>query len=146
MRGTAHVAGGAAAAAALLVLLPGLVLAHGASAPPPVLPDVLFAWSGEIASWLGVLIALAGYLALVRLVNRAHPANPVPWRRVAAWLCGCAALAAAILSPIDVYADSLFTVHMVQHLLLSMVSAPLLVAGAPITLLLRALGPGRGRA
>ncbi len=146
MRGTAHIAGAFTAAMALLILVPGAALAHGAGAPPPVFPDVLGAWSGEPSSWLAVGATLVGFVALVVRVNRAHPRNPVPRRRVAAWLGGTVVLALAVLSPIDVYADTLFTVHMVQHLLLTMVAAPLLVAGAPVTLLLRALGPGRARA
>ena len=43
----------------------------------------------------------------------------------------------ALASPIGTYDTTLFSVHMVQHLLLTMVAAPLLVMGAPITLLLR---------
>jgi putative copper resistance protein D len=44
----------------------------------------------------------------------------------------------ALQSPIERYDTTLFSVHMVQHLLLTMVAAPLLVLSAPITLLLRA--------
>jgi cytochrome c oxidase assembly factor CtaG len=37
----------------------------------------------------------------------------------------------AIDSPIDVYADSLFWVHMLQHVLLMLVAPPLLLLGRP---------------
>jgi putative copper resistance protein D len=43
----------------------------------------------------------------------------------------------ALCSPIATYDTTLFSAHMVQHLLLTMVAAPLLVLAAPITLLLR---------
>jgi putative copper resistance protein D len=47
------------------------------------------------------------------------------------------AIALALVSGIDQYDTTLFTVHMVQHILLAMVAAPLIALGAPITLLLR---------
>jgi len=46
----------------------------------------------------------------------------------------------ATQSSIGAYDDVLFSVHMVQHLLLIMVAPPLLVAGRPVTLLLHAAG------
>jgi putative copper resistance protein D len=46
----------------------------------------------------------------------------------------------ALQSPIDTFADDLFSVHMVQHVLISFVVAPLLVLGAPMTLLLLVTG------
>ena len=47
------------------------------------------------------------------------------------------ALAFALLSGIERYDTTLFSVHMVQHVLLMLVAAPLLALAAPITLLLR---------
>ena len=47
------------------------------------------------------------------------------------------ALAMALLSGIDRYDTTLFSIHMVQHILLILVSAPLLALAAPVTLLLR---------
>jgi putative membrane protein len=47
----------------------------------------------------------------------------------------------ALQSPIHTYSHRLFSVHMVQHLLLMMVAAPLLVLGTPIVLALRASSP-----
>jgi cytochrome c oxidase assembly factor CtaG len=55
------------------------------------------------------------------------------------FLAGCAAIAAALLSPIDGLAHDLFSVHMVQHMLLVTVAAPLLLLGEPIRPLLRGL-------
>jgi len=86
-----------------------------------------------------------GYLVAVRIVNRAHPTTSVPRLRVAAWLAGIGVLAIALVSAIDLYADSVFSVHMVQHLLLAMVAPPLLALGAPATLALRAASPGLRR-
>ena len=46
----------------------------------------------------------------------------------------------ALASPIGTYDGTLFSVHMVQHQLLTMVAAPLLVLGTPVSLLVRAVG------
>ncbi|MEW6268889.1 MAG: cytochrome c oxidase assembly protein, partial [Thermodesulfobacteriota bacterium] len=62
--------------------------------------------------------------------------------RLAAFLAGLAALLAAVASPLDAFAPFLLTVHMVQHLLITMVAAPLLLLGAPQMPLLRGLPAG----
>jgi putative membrane protein len=62
-----------------------------------------------------------------------------PLWRTALFLLGLAALVAALASPIDAIALQLFSVHMVQHMLLLVVAAPLLLAGAPVRPLLRGL-------
>ena len=54
-----------------------------------------------------------------------------------AFLAGMLALAFALLSGIERYDTTLFSVHMVQHVLLMLVAAPLSRSAAPITLLLR---------
>ncbi|MEP6808429.1 MAG: cytochrome c oxidase assembly protein [Chloroflexota bacterium] len=109
--------------------------------PEPNLATIFTAWSGEPLPWVGIVAATAVYLFAVRLVNRAHPASPVPRFRVAAWLAGVAVIGVALVSAVDVYADSIFSVHMVQHLLLAMVAPPLLALGAPTTLALRVASP-----
>ena len=75
---------------------------------------------------------------IVGRIDRAHPANPVPRRRTVAFLAGLGVIAIALMSGIDSYDTTLFSVHMVQHLLLTLVAAPLIALGAPITTLLRA--------
>jgi putative membrane protein len=52
-------------------------------------------------------------------------------RSMAAFVAGWLAVVVALLSPLDDLADSLFAAHMVQHLVLIMIAAPLLVIGAP---------------
>ena len=103
-------------------------------------------WTGDPLPWIGVGAATLGYLGAVLRVVRRHPATPVSRWRIAAWLAGVAVIAAALVSPVDAYADSLLTVHMIQHLLLTMVAPPLLALGAPVTLALRAASPSVRRA
>jgi cytochrome c oxidase assembly factor CtaG len=107
----------------------------------PSLTIVLSTWSPDPLPWIGIAVAIVGYLAAVQVVNRHHPLNRVPGWRTAAWLGGVAVVAVALVSAVHAYANSLFTVHMVQHLLLAMVAPPLLALGAPVTLALRVASP-----
>ena len=118
------------------------VLAHGALPDePPTIGSLLVGWSFEPAVVLGLLAAAVAWIVLVRRIDRAHPTNPVPRRRSIALLAGLAAIAVALLSGIEAYDTALFSVHMTQHLLLTLVAAPLIALGAPITTLLRAATP-----
>ena len=116
-----------------------MVLAHGAvPSDPPSIGTVLLAWHVEPLVAAGLLVAALGWLWIVRGVARRHPGNGVAWPRTAAFLGGLAAIAGALMSGIERYDTTLFSIHMVQHLLLMLVAAPLLVLAAPITQLLRA--------
>ena len=126
----------------LLALRPGVALAHGAPPGEPTFPGVLLAWSFDPLPIVGVAVAALAYLRAVREVNAAHPRTPVPPFRTAAFLGGLAAVLLALQSPIDRYETALISVHMVQHMLLQFVAAPLLLLGAPVTLALRVATPG----
>ncbi|GLZ49410.1 copper resistance protein D [Actinomycetospora sp. NBRC 106375] len=85
-------------------------------------------------------LVLAGlYLAGVRRLRTRGDAWPPG--RTTAWLLGCLALLVATSSGIGRYAPTMFSVHMAQHMTLNMLVPILLVLGAPITLVLRALPP-----
>jgi putative copper resistance protein D len=58
-----------------------------------------------------------------------------------AWYGGLAATLIAIASPVDTYSGVSFSTHMMQHVLLMFVAAPLFALGAPVTLALRASRP-----
>jgi cytochrome c oxidase assembly factor CtaG len=72
-----------------------------------------------------------------RVVSSARLA-PLRWRRLAFW-AALVTLVVALDSVVDDEADRLFWVHMVQHVLLMMVAAPLLVLAAPWTPLWKGL-------
>ena len=127
------------AAAALGV--PAVALAHGATAPAPRLPGVLFAWRLDPIVIGALLVTAAAYLWAVRRVGTAHPTNPHPVYRTWLFCAGLATIGLALLSPVEAYEGALFSVHMVQHMLLELLAAPLLLAGAPITLTLRVASP-----
>ena len=133
---------GAGALGALAIASPTVVAAHGpVPAEAPSAGSLLLGWTFEPLPTLGIAIAATWWWWAVRRVNAAHPANRVPTRRSVAFAAGLAALAFALLSGIDRYATALFSVHMVQHVLLTLVAAPLIALGAPITLVLRVASP-----
>src|ERR1700674_670340 len=101
---------------------------------PPGLGVVFSYWPFEPAVLIGV--ALAAMLYVVGGIGlRKHRDG---WRAVAFWL-GLLTILLALQSPIEMLARQLFWVHMVQHLLLMVVAAPLLALAAPWTRLWRAL-------
>jgi putative copper resistance protein D len=118
-----------------------------AAAPVPVTTDaatVLAQWRWDPVTVAGMLAVGSLYALAVSRVRRAGAHWPAAW---AAWFgAGLAVLAVALVSPVDAYADVSFSVHMGQHLFLTMLAPPLLALGAPITLALRAGSPRTGRA
>jgi putative copper resistance protein D len=131
-------AGGAITAVAVA----GQALAHGPVPPdPPSLTGLLLGWSFDPVVVLPLAVLAVGWIAAVRRVNAAHATNPVPRSRTIAFLSGLAAIAIALQSGIERYDTALFSVHMVQHILLTLVAAPLIALGAPVTLALRVASP-----
>lgn len=99
--------------------------------------DVIRHWTFEPPVVVGLAVVAALYVTACRAVRRRHGAAAVPRRREVAFLTGLAVCAVALVSPLDYWSDLKFSVHMVQHQLLMMVAAPLLLLGAPVTLALR---------
>lgn len=88
-----------------------------------------------IAALLAVSAALYGWgLVRVRQARR-----PFPRAAIVAFALGLLTVAAALLGPLDDLSDAQLSWHMVQHLVLVSVSAPLLLLGAPHRLALAAL-------
>jgi cytochrome c oxidase assembly factor CtaG len=78
-------------------------------------------------------------LAAVVYLRGAVARRGWPVWRTGLFLLGLAALIASLASPIDTIALELFSIHMLQHMLLLVVAAPLLLLGAPVRPLLRGL-------
>jgi putative membrane protein len=82
-----------------------------------------------IAGSLG--LAAMYWLATERYRTRFGDARVSKWRKLS-FYSGIALALVALASPLDTYGDKyLFTAHMVQHLLLILGVAPLLLAGTP---------------
>lgn len=77
------------------------------------------------------------YLYGVRMLHRRGDRWPIG--RTIAWLCGFAMFYLATSSGLAAYDTTLLSVHMVQHMILSMVVPLSLALGAPVTLALRTL-------
>jgi cytochrome c oxidase assembly factor CtaG len=141
MRLTHRAAVAGPAASALLALAAQTVDAHGNQAPEPTISGVLTAWSGEVLPLVVALLAGLAYVAAAVKVNSTAPRLPIPRWRVGAFLAGCGVILVALESAVDVYADNLLSIHMVQHLLLAMVAPALFAVSAPVTLALRVASP-----
>jgi putative copper resistance protein D len=102
------------------------------------LDDALAAWALSPAPVVGVVVAAAGYASAGRALVRGPRGAPWPALRTAAFGGGLLVVLVATCGPPDAFAEVSFTAHMVQHLLLQLLAAPLLVLGMPVTLLLRA--------
>jgi len=77
----------------------------------------------------GAVLYARGVGALWRSAGRARGIHV---RDATCFILGWIALAAALLSPIDELADRSFALHMIQHELLMVVAAPLIVLGRPL--------------
>ncbi len=75
-------------------------------------------------------VALAGLMYWLGGRNRPGRLKQDP-RRTAAFVAGLVMIVLALDSPIDHYADELFWVHMLQHVLLLTVAPPLILLGRP---------------
>jgi putative membrane protein len=111
----------------------------GATVPFP-------SWEPHPDVWMLVGLLAVGYaVAIVRLGPRLSPAGqPVVSRfQVACWSLGVFATWLASDYPIhDVAEGSLYSVHMVQHLIFTLLATPLLLLGTPAWLLRWLLSPG----
>ncbi|MEV3875332.1 cytochrome c oxidase assembly protein [Streptomyces sp. NPDC049906] len=101
-------------------------------------------WSPEPFFLIGCLLALALYgWGVARLVRRG---DAWPVGRTVSFVLGVLSVMLVMCTALNDYGMVMFSVHMVQHMVISMLSPIMLLLGAPITLALRALPvAGRGR-
>lgn len=99
----------------------------------PVTPATLWQrWRIEPAVLVLVVVSGALYaVGIRRLWRRAGTGHVVSAFGVAAFYAGLLTLLVALCSPLDALADTLFSAHMVQHVILIAVAPPLLVLGIP---------------
>jgi len=119
----------------------GLVLAHRAGLPEFEMWSIFTVARPGLLPLLLVLVPAGVYLYGVRRLTARGDAWPLG-RTLSFVVGGLGTIALATLSGIAAYDTSLFAVHMVQHMLLSMVATVFLALGAPVTLALRTLPKG----
>ncbi|QMU19268.1 cytochrome c oxidase assembly protein [Gordonia rubripertincta] len=110
---------------------------------PPTFVRFFTDWRFDLIFGLAAIVLAVVYIrGVVRLKRRG---DDWPIGRTFAWLLGCLLLLLATSSGLGRYAPAMFSVHMIAHMLMSMMIPVLLVLGGPVTLALRALPPaGRG--
>lgn len=103
-------------------------------------------------AWDTLTVALLALTALLyarglwRLWRQAGVGHGIGRRLVVAFTLGWLTLAASLLGPLDAWAVESFAAHMLQHELLMLVAAPLLVLGRPLLAWAWALSPGARQA
>ncbi|MEU9877359.1 cytochrome c oxidase assembly protein [Streptomyces phaeochromogenes] len=109
---------------------------------PPFTLGRGLAWSPDPFFLVACLLGLALYgWGVVRLVRRG---DAWPVGRTVAFIVGVLSVMLVLCTGLNDYGMVMFSVHMVQHMVISMLSPILILLGAPITLALRAL-PTAGR-
>jgi len=94
-------------------------------------------WSLPIPVTIVLIVVALVYLRGWYQLRNSLP-NVLPAWRLGAFMVGLFSLWAAVGSPLAVLDHQLLTLHMVQHLLLMTVAAPLILMGAPVITLLYA--------
>ena len=121
----------AIAVAGAALALPTLAHAHPGRAIEP--HDLWSALSVEPLVVASLVLGAFAYGRGARALRRRAGARALPAWRLHAGAAAFVTLAVALISPVDALGGATFAGHMVQHLLLTMVAAPLLVAGDPGT-------------
>ncbi|WP_432166244.1 cytochrome c oxidase assembly protein [Streptomyces sp. bgisy031] len=108
---------------------------------PPFTLGRGLAWSADPFFLIGCLMALGLYgWAVVRLARRG---DSWPVGRTLSFVVGVLTVMLVMCTKLNDYGMVMFSVHMVQHMVISMLSPILLLMGAPITLALRAMPVAR---
>ncbi|MEV6774019.1 cytochrome c oxidase assembly protein [Nocardia sp. NPDC051030] len=94
-------------------------------------------WRFDFVLGTAALVGIALYAAGVRRLHRRGD----DWSRLRtlSWVSGCVVLLISTSSGIGAYGYAMFSMHMITHMVLNMGIPVLLVLGAPMTLLLRAV-------
>jgi len=124
------------------VVTPSLDAGELAGLPPFDVGQVFTAWVLDPFLFVAIVWVSGAYLFGVWLLR--SRGDRWPLGRTASFVVGMAIFAFATMSGLGAYDTTLLSVHMVQHMLLSMLAPLLLALGAPVTLMLRTL-PARPR-
>ncbi len=100
-------------------------------------------WNAHWDAMLGLALLLGAYmLGVGPLRERYKLADYVDTRQMATFTAGVVVIFFALTSPLHVLSERfLFSMHMVQHVLLTLIAPPLLVLGTPAWLLRPLLRP-----
>ncbi|MEV4259248.1 bifunctional copper resistance protein CopD/cytochrome c oxidase assembly protein, partial [Spirillospora sp. NPDC049652] len=116
----------------------------GYDLPPKVSPARL-ATLWQFDFFFAALVLALGFVYVAGVVRLRRRGDSWPLGRTVSWFVGLLTIVAVTETGVAKYAPILFSVHMVQHMVLSMLTPIFLVVGAPVTLALRALKPAKVR-
>lgn len=116
-----------------------VVLVASGDVPPPLTPSrIISAWT--VDPWLGTIVVLIGGLYFYGVSVLKRRGDKWPGGRTIAFVGGgLGTMCIATMSCLGTYDETLISVHMIQHMVLSMVVPVFLALGAPVTLALRTL-------
>ena len=113
-------------------------LLTGEPLPPELTPiRWLTVWKLDLVWAIICVAAVVAYLVGVRRLAKRGDKWPV--MRTVSWVSGMAVLFYTTSGALNAYQEYLFSVHMIGHMILAMGIPVLLVPGAPVTLLMRAV-------
>lgn len=113
-------------------------LITGEPLPPELTPiRWLTVWKLDLVWAIICVAAVVAYLVGVRRLAKRGDKWPV--MRTVSWVSGMAVLFYTTSGALNAYQEYLFSVHMIGHMILAMGIPVLLVPGAPVTLLMRAV-------
>ena len=115
----------------------------GAATEHPVRPDTLWrAWNFDLLILLNLGLLGFVYLHGIRqLWGKAGVGRGVGRGQAAAYLTSLGVLFVALISPLHALSEELASAHMMQHMLLMVVAAPLFVFGTPGLVITWGLAP-----
>jgi putative membrane protein len=106
--------------------------------------EITAAHGWNVEPWLLGLLAVSAVLyglGVARLWKRAGVGRAITAAHLLRFVLGWLTLVAALVSPLDAWGERSFALHMVQHELLMVVAAPLLVTARPLEAFAWALPP-----
>ncbi|CAN5475218.1 cytochrome c oxidase assembly protein [soil metagenome] len=106
---------------------------------PPELTPARFLTSFNLDLLWAILCLFALFFYLVGVWRLRRRGDRWPWYRTALWVSGILVLFWTTNGSLNVYEQYLFSMHMLEHMLLTMAIPVLLVLGAPVTLALRTI-------
>lgn len=116
----------------LLALAADTTFAHDVGAPSP-LAQIVLRWTFEPWVIASLTLSISAYaVGISRLWAHAGHGRGMSVARVSAFVVGWLFLVVALVSPLDALGSDLFSAHMLQHELLMVVVAPLMVMGRPL--------------
>jgi putative membrane protein len=91
------------------------------------------AWTFDPGIWFGIVALHGSYLLLASPLRTKFPnSQPISSKQLTYWTLGILTLIVALITPLSLLSDAyLFSAHMFQHILITLVAPPLMLLGLP---------------